>query len=66
MFGIEPSPLLISLALVIAVAAVFFLPFLLLTGRRPLTGRGMIAVFVALRHRIHKMTLSKKGKPAAA
>ena len=48
MFGIEPSPLLISLALVAAVAAVFFLPFLLLTGRRPLTGRGMIAVFVAL------------------
>ena len=26
----------------------------------------MIALFVALRFRIHKMTLNKKGKPAAA
>lgn len=47
-FGIELSPLVISLLLVIGVAIVFFVPFLLFTGAKPLTGRGMLLVFVSL------------------
>ena len=48
MFRFELTPLLISLLIVIAVAFVFFVPFLLFTGRRPLTGRGMLVVFASL------------------
>lgn len=46
--GIVSTPLIISLVVVLAVAVVFVAPFLLLTGRKPLTGRGMLVVFVAL------------------
>lgn len=48
MFGFEATPLVISLIVVLAVAMVFLAPFLLFTGRKPLTGRGMLMVFVSL------------------
>ena len=48
MFGIELTPLTLSLLIVLAVAVVFGAPFLLFTGRKPLTGRGMLVVFTSL------------------
>ncbi|WBU59196.1 FixH family protein [Paracoccus albus] len=45
---LQLSPLTISLIIVLAVALLFLAPFLLLTGRTPLTGRGMLTVFLSL------------------
>ncbi len=48
MYRFELTPLILSLLIVLAVAVVFAAPFLLFTGKRPLTGRGMLIVFVSL------------------
>lgn len=44
----ELNALILSLILVLVVAAIFFLPFLLFTGRKKLTGRRMLLAFVGL------------------
>ncbi|MFD1795647.1 FixH family protein [Paracoccus aurantiacus] len=42
------NPLPLSLLLVLAISAVFFAPFLLFGGHRPVTGRAILAVFLSL------------------
>ena len=46
--SLQLSPLIISLMIVLAVALLFLAPFFLLTGHKPLTGRGMLTVFLSL------------------
>ncbi|MDO5643117.1 MAG: FixH family protein [Paracoccus sp. (in: a-proteobacteria)] len=48
LFGITLAPPVLALVLMLAIAAIFFAPFLLLTGNRPLRGRSMLGVVVAL------------------